>query len=206
MNTPCCIYNGIFSPASAIYPKNGKWSFNEMYDILLDCENDVDLMGVKPLDICEGGFQWDGTQESIDLWHRTTLARERPREECKMEQQIRTYYVDCHWLDRDYINNWKEELPNHVDFTQPMRISKHQIGTLEIPYIYLKCKGNPSFNKYIKLLKLFVKHGHTLIKTEGFSIDFTNDTVRKCKAKKYVFAKELREMLKHQFYTDNVLT
>lgn len=196
MNTPCCIYNRIFSPACMIYPKNGKWTFKDMYDILLDCENDADLQGAKPLDISEGGFQWEGTSDSTDLWHRTTYDRTRPREECRMTRQIRTYNVDCKWLDSNHIHNWKEELPNHEHFTKPMNISKHPISTLDVPYIYLKCKGNPSFQMYIKLLKLFMKHGHTLIKSEGFSIDLLDGKVRKCKGKRYVLVKELREMMK----------
>lgn len=197
MDTPCCIYNGIFSPASMIYPKNGKWTFKDMYDILLDCENDPDLKGVKPLDISEGGFQWEGTTESRDLWHRTTCERNYPREHCTMERQIRTYHVDCYCLyDRNHVHQWKDELPNHDRYTVPMEISKHPISTLEVPYIYLKCKGNPSFQMYIKLLKLFLKHGHTLIKTEGFSIDLHNGVVRKCKGKKYMYVKELRTMMK----------
>lgn len=196
MDTPCCIYNGIFSPTCMIYPKNGEWTLKDMYDILLDCENDADLHGAKPLDISEGGFQWEGTPESIDLWHRTTISRERPREECRMTRQIRTYYADCYCLYPNQIHNWKQELPNHENFTKPMDISRHQISTLEVPYIYLQCKGNPSFQMYIKLLKLFVKHGHTLIKSKGFSIDLHDGKVRKCKGKRYVLVKELRAMMK----------
>jgi hypothetical protein len=196
MDTPCCIYNRIFSPACLIYPKNGKWTFKDMYDILLDCEKDVDLQGAKPLDISEGGFQWEGTTDSIDLWHKNTVSRDRPRNECKMTRQIRTYYVDCYCLEQNHINNWKQDLPNHEKFTEPMDIYKRTISTLVVPYIYLRCKGNPSFQMYVKLIKLFIKHGHTLIKSEGFSIDFANDKVRKCKGKRYTLVKELRNIIK----------
>ena len=195
--TPCCIYNGIFHPSCKIYPRDGKWTIQNMYDIMKDCELDEDLVGVKPLDISEGGFQWIGTQDSIDLWHSTTCARDYPRTDCTMTRQIRTYNVDSHFYDTHHINNWKEELPNHEDLHKPMSITPHFFrNTLELPYIELRCKGNPSFKMFIKMIMLFHKHGHTIMDTTGFKIDFNTNIVKRCKGKIYVSVKVLRAEMK----------
>lgn len=197
MNTPCCIYNGVFNPSCHIYPKHGKWSFKDMYDILLDCEADEDLKGAKPLDISEGGFQWNGTNESRDLWHRTTCERNSPREHCTMDRQIRTYNVDCFCLyEYNQVTNWIEELPKHTKFDLSMPIGKHNVYSLQVPYINLMCKGNPSFLMFIKLVKLFVKHGHTIISTKGFSLDTHTGVVRRCNGKKCIRVGELRNIMR----------
>jgi hypothetical protein len=167
-----------------------------MYDILLDCEKDDVLKGAKPLDISEGGFEWPGTKESTDLWHRTTCARDYPREQCRMEQQIRTYYVDAFCFSYEQKKDWKNELPKHDKFDKPMPIDMHNFYSLAVPYINLRCKGNPSFLMFIKLVKLFAKHGHTIISTKGFSIDPHTRAVKRCQGKKYVTVADLRYMMK----------
>lgn len=196
-NTPCCIYNGVFSPRCKIYPKNGEWTITNLYEIMSDCELDNDLKGVKPLQISEGGFEWKGTEESIDLWYDTTVSRDYPRSHCDMTRQIRTYNVDSHCYSQSHRNNWKDELLQHEDIDKPMSISDHlYCNTLEMPYIELKCKGNPSFGMFVKLVLLFQKHGHTILRSEGFEIDFNNSKVKRCKGKKYVMVKDMKHQLK----------
>jgi len=196
MNTPCCIYNRIFSPAACIYPKNGVWTLENMYEIMLDCENDDDLKGVKPLNISQGGFQWDGTPYSKQLWHDNTYERRRPIEECTMTRQVRTFHVDSSWINSEDLTNWKETFPARNDFKKPMHISKHfLLNRYERQFICLKCKGNPSFGMFLKLVMLFHKHGHTIISTDGFKIDFISGNVVKYKYKRYVLASDIKLMV-----------
>src|SRR5581483_10146008 len=139
MQNPVCIYG---EPASfMIYPKDGIWSFSQVYDILVDCQNISCLNGVYPLTCAvEGGFAWSGTVESTNKWYKNIGSRNDSTS--LVERQIRTYGISAGSVDGNK-NDWMQLMPTSPNFNTNMFHStreRYYKGTTSLPAIWLRSK------------------------------------------------------------------
>ena len=193
MDTPCCIYNRICDASFYVYPKDGIWNGKTQYEIMMACEEDDDLKGVHMPSCVEGGFAWEGTDESSKLWHDTTISQTDPIV-IKKDREIRTYNSSRCGAFTGY---WRDTL-----FTETKNIApRHMIpwaGRSSINCFQCRAKGNPSLGMVIKLLKIFRDQGHLILGTTGFKIN-ANGGVKICKNKSIqnkMHLKELRYIIK----------
>ena len=190
-----CIYG---QPASfMIYPKDGIWSFSQVYDILKDCQNIPCLSGAYPLTCAvEGGFAWSGTVESTNRWYKNIGARNDSTS--LVDRQIRTYGISAGSAPGNK-NDWQQLMPLSPDFNDNMFKSvdqRYYKGTIQLSCIRLRAKCNPSMDMVIELCRLLGRRGHIILETEGFKLSADNVSLTPRKTHKYVTASQARALQK----------
>lgn len=170
--TPCCIYSHELCAGFSVYPSHGIWTLRKYLEILNACDADEVLNGVYQAPCSEGGFAWEGTDESVRLYLRNVRSPIEDIEICKsvMPPSIRTYGA-CEFFGfrRAPARAWHqlqftdEELDEQSDIDESYRRGKHAL-----PCIRCRSKFNPPLEKVVRLMQLFEAQGHIILQTEGF--------------------------------------